>query len=123
MTRSAKGTAEEPGSNVQAKAGLNREILAQNWSLLPSQLRYKAEWAGREFVEVNPQYTSQQCGRCRTRNSPGRSETYRCRSCGSVADRDVNAAINILAAGVIAAGALTWAVGPCVAPEPYTKAA
>ena len=123
MTRSAGGTAEEPGSQVRAKAGLNREVLTQNWSLLRSQLRYKAEWAGREYVEVDPRYTSQQCSRCRFRNDPGRSETYHCRSCGLVADRDVNAAMNILAAGVIAAGAGTWAAGPCVAPEPYANAA
>ena len=123
MTRSARGTAEEPGSQVRAKAGLNREVLTQNWSLLRSQLRYKAAWAGREYVEVDPRYTSQQCSRCRFRTDPGRSETYRCRSCGLVADRDVNAATNILAAGVIAAGAGTWAAGPCVAPEPYANAA
>ncbi len=123
MTRSAKGTAAKRGSQVQAKAGLNREVLAQNWSLLLSQFRYKAAWAGRELVEVNPQYTSQQCSLCGSRNHPGKSETYRCRCCGLVADRDVNAALNILAAGVIAAGAQTWAVGPCVAPEPYAKAA
>ncbi len=123
MTRSGKGTAAEPGSQVKAKAGLNREVLAQNWSLLRVQLKVKAGWAGREFVEVNPHYTSQQCSRCGARNHPGKSETYRCVSCGLVADRDVNAALNILAAGVIAAGAQTWAVGPCVAPEPYAEAA
>ncbi|MCY4597925.1 MAG: zinc ribbon domain-containing protein, partial [Bryobacterales bacterium] len=61
--------------------------------------------------------------RCGARNHPGKSETYRCVSCGLVADRDLNAALNILAAGVIAAGAQTWAVGPCVAPEPYAEAA
>lgn len=44
MTWSGKGTAEEPGSNVKAKAGLNWEVLAQNWSLLQNQLKYKAEW-------------------------------------------------------------------------------
>ena len=123
MTRSAKGTAEAPGSNVQAKAGLNREVLAQSWSLLRSQLLCWTERAGRELVEVNPQYTSQECSRCQARNNPGKSETYRCRICGLKMDRDVNAAINILAAGVLAAGAQTWAVGPCVAPEPYEKAA
>ena len=123
MTRSARGTADQPGSNVKAKAGLNREVLAQNWSLLQSQFRYKAEWAGREYVEVDPKHTSQDCSRCSARNDPGRSETYRCRACGLVADRDVNAATNILAAGVLAAGASTWAVRPCVAPEPYARAA
>lgn len=98
MTRSAKGTKESPGSNVKAKAGLNREILSQNWSLLRSQLRYKAEWAGREYVEVNPAYTSQDCSRCGARHDPGSSEVYRCPTCGFEVDRDLNAAINILAA-------------------------
>jgi len=123
MTRSAKDTAKESGSQVKAKAGLNREILTRNWSLLRSQLRHKAAWAGRDYVEVDPRYTSQQCSRCRIRNHPGRSETYLCRCCGLVADRDVNTAINILGAGVTAAGARTWAAGPCVAPEPYANAA
>ena len=119
LTRSAKGTEEAPGTNVNAKAGLNREILSQNWSLLFSQLEYKAEWAGREYVEVDPKHTSQDCHRCGARNHPKRSETYRCAACGLTMDRDQNAAINILAAGVLAAGASTWAVTPCVAPEPY----
>ena len=123
MTRSAKGTAEQPGSNVKSKAGLNREVLAQNWSLLRSQLRYKAAWAGREYVEVDPKHTSQDCSRCGARNHPGRTETYRCRACGLVEDRDVNAAKNILAAGVIAAGASTWVVRSSVAPEPYARVA
>ncbi|MDE0103085.1 MAG: transposase [Bryobacterales bacterium] len=119
MTRSANGTDGEPGRQVAQKAGPNREILSQNWSLLRSQLKYKPEWAGREHVEVDPNYTSQDCHRCGCRNNPGRSETYRCRVCGLVEDRDVNAAINILAAGVLAAGASTWAGRSCVAPEPY----
>ena len=123
MTRSAKGSKEEPGKNVVQKSGLNREILSQNWSLLRQQLKYKAEWAGREFVEVDPKYTSQDCNRCHARHNPGSSETYRCAACGLVVDRDVNAAINILAAGITAAGASTWAVWPCVVPEPYAKAA
>lgn len=119
LTRSAKGTEEAPGTNVNAKAGLNREVLAQDWSLLRSQLRYKAAWAGREYVEVDPKHTSQDCHRCGARNHPKRAETYRCAACGLAMDRDHNAAINILAAGVLAAGASTWAVTPCVAPEPY----
>ena len=58
MTRSAAGNMENPGVNVAAKSGLNREILAQTWGMLRDQLKYKAEWAGREFVTVNPRYTS-----------------------------------------------------------------
>ena len=100
------------------RTALNREIRSQNWSLLRSQLRYKAEWAGREYVEVDPRYTSQDCSRCGARNPLGASEVYRCGVCGYTEDRDVNAAINILAAGVKAAGASTWISGSCVAPEP-----
>lgn len=123
MTRSARGREGQPGKNVAAKAGLNREILSQNWALLRSQLAQKAAWAGREYVEVDPKYTSQDCSRCHARNNPHAGETYRCGACGLVEDRDVNAAINISAAGVIAAGASTWAAGPCVAPESYARAA
>jgi putative transposase len=42
MTRSAKGTAGDPGRNVRAKAGLNREILRSGWGLLVRRLRDKA---------------------------------------------------------------------------------
>jgi len=42
MTRSAKGTWENPGRNVRAKAGLNRGILGSGWGLLVSRLEDKA---------------------------------------------------------------------------------
>ncbi len=103
------------------KKGLNREILTQSWGLLRNQLQYKAEWAGREFVEVNPAYTSQDCHRCGARHDPGRSETFRCRACGLGMDRDHNAALNILRAGVLALGTGTYLVGESVVPELYAK--
>ena len=100
MTRSAKGTAEEPGKNVAAKSGLNREILTQTWGLIRQQLSYKAEWAGRQFVEVDPKYTSQACSRCGVIDAASRDKkdrkNFTCRSCGHQQDADVNAAINIL---------------------------
>ena len=99
------------------KKGLNREIATQSWGIFRNQLQYKAEWAGREFVEVDPAYTSQDCHRCGARTNPGRSETYKCSSCGLRMDRDHNAALNILRAGNIALGAETWASRPSVAPE------
>ena len=60
MTASAKGTAEAPGRNVRAKAGLNRSILASGWAGLASKLDYKAA----ELIEVDPAYTSQTCHEC-----------------------------------------------------------
>lgn len=54
MTASARGTEESPGSNVQAKSGLNRSILEQSWGILLGQLAYKAEWHDRHLVIVDP---------------------------------------------------------------------
>ena len=119
MSRSARGTVEEPGQNVNAKKGLNREIHKQNWGLLIQQLTYKAAWAGRELIQVNPELTSQTCCECGQRTNPKASETFRCEYCGHVADRDVNAARNILAAGNFAVESLTWAIAPGVDSESY----
>ena len=120
MTRAASGTAEEPGRNVAQKRGLNRSIQSQTWGILRSQLRYKAAWAGREFVEVNPAYTSQDCHQCGSRNNPGSRETYNCKSCGLTFDREVNAAINIMRAGNLALASLTCPVAECVDAERCT---
>ena len=81
LTRSAKGTAEAPGRNVRAKAGLNRSILEQSWGLIHDQLVYKAAWAGRQLIEVNPKFTSQDCSACGGRRSmPGRPRTLALRA-------------------------------------------
>ena len=97
MTRSAKGTIEEPGTNVAAKSGLNRSILANTWGIIRQQLSYKAEWAGRRFVEVDPRYTSQTCSQCGVIDRESRKgKVFHCRSCGHHQDADHNAAINIL---------------------------
>ena len=61
MTRSAKGSAEQPGRKVQAKAGLNREILRSSWGLLVRRLAGKAP--GR-VEKVKPRFTSQRCSAC-----------------------------------------------------------
>ena len=67
MTRSAAGTAEEPGTDVSAKAGLNREMLDASFGRLVDLLSYKAERAGGILVKVDPKFTSQDCSSCGTR--------------------------------------------------------
>ena len=100
MTRSAKGTEEEPGKNVSAKAGLNRSILEQTWGLMRQQLEYKAASAGRLVVAVDPRYTSQTCSRCGVIDAEARSgKVFACKSCGLGLDADINAARNILQRG------------------------
>ena len=78
--------------------GLTREILEQTWGVLRSQLTYKAAWAGRNLIEVDPRYTSQQCFDCKQINKASRiGKQYVCAFCGYSEDADVNAAKNILA--------------------------
>ena len=74
MTRSAKGTPENPGRNVRAKAGLNREILRSGWGLLVRRLEDEAP--GR-VEKVKPQYTSQRCSACGQVDRDSR-ESLRC---------------------------------------------
>jgi transposase len=61
MTRSARGTREDPGRNVRAKAGLNRGILESCLGLLVRRLEDKAP--GR-VEKVSPAFTSQRCSAC-----------------------------------------------------------
>ena len=98
MSKSAKGTAESPGSNVKAKSGLNRAILSSGWGGLERNLDYKAGL----LVRVNPAYTSQTCHGCghvSAGNRPAQS-TFRCQACGRTANADVNAALNIRRQGL-----------------------
>ena len=105
MTRSARGSQEAPGRNVRAKQALNRSILEQSWGRIRQQLAYKAAWAGRRLVEVDPRFTSQDCSTCgKRRSKPDAREHWQCEHCGAEHDRDVNAAVNIHRAGIEALG-------------------
>ena len=101
MTKSAKGTIDNPGKNVKAKSGLNREILKSGWYKLEQCLSYKAC-----IEKVNPAYTSQTCNQCGSVNKASRKtrSIFKCRHCGHEDNADVNAALNILAAGSTATG-------------------
>ena len=102
MTRSARGTAKEPGRNVRAKAGLNREILRSGWGVLVRRLQDKAP--GR-VEKINAAYTSQTCSGCGHRNPESRESQsrFRCRACGLTVNADVNAARNIAAGHAVTA--------------------
>ena len=102
MTRSAKGTPENPGRNVRAKAGLNRGILGSGWGLLVRRLEEKAP--GR-VERVSPALTSQRCSACGQvdRGSRESQAVFRCTACGFACHADVNAAINIAAGHAVTA--------------------
>jgi putative transposase len=102
MTRSAKGTAESPGRNVRAKAGLNREIMRSGWGLLERRLEGKAP--GR-VEKIRPHFTSQRCSVCGHIAAGSRESQalFRCVACGYSCNADVNAATNIAAGHAVTA--------------------
>ncbi len=71
------------------------------WTQFRTYTQYKAAWAGRVLVAVNPAYTSQTCSACGHRQKmPLAERVYTCPCCHSTLDRDHNAARNILALGL-----------------------
>ncbi len=80
---------------------LAKSIADTAWSAFFSQLSCKAEEAGRQFIKVNPAYTSQTCSRCGHRQKmPLNERLYHCPCCLLSIDRDLNASQNILALGL-----------------------
>ncbi len=89
--------------NRRSKKGLNRSMLEQKWNGLMHMLSYKAESAGGMLLKVPPHNTSQTCSVCFGKPNVKiglKERTYRCGHCGHEEDRDVNAAKNILRAGL-----------------------
>lgn len=100
MVKSARGTVEEPGTNVNAKSGLNRSNLQEAWGRTVTMLTYKLERLGGVLVKVPAPYTSQRCSACGF-ITPGSREdqaTFVCKNpdCGWSGNADHNAARNIL---------------------------
>ncbi|MGW4420476.1 RNA-guided endonuclease InsQ/TnpB family protein, partial [Streptosporangium sp. NPDC004631] len=87
---------------VAQKSGLNRSILDAGWGVFLRVLAYKAESAGRELIAVNPAHTSRTCAHCGHIAKENRvtQAGFACTACGHTAHADVNAAINILRAGL-----------------------
>ncbi len=111
MTRSARGTRDKPGTNVEAKAGLNKAIHASGWGLLVKRLEEKAP--GR-VEKVRAAYTSQQCSACGHVDAKSRESQahFTCTVCGYACNADVNAARNIAAGRVVKARGGDPAAGP-----------
>jgi putative transposase len=93
-------------SNMVRHPTLARSISDASWSRFVSMLDYKAEKAGGYLIRVDPRNTSQKCSGCGELVPKLLAvRTHACPSCGLVIDRDHNASLNILRAG-IGAGAL-----------------
>jgi putative transposase len=101
MSKSAAGTAENPGKNVAAKSGLNKAILDQGWGEFRRQLDYKTAWNGGMLFAVPPQYTSQTCPCCGHVSAANRQTQARfaCVECDYENHADVVGAVNVLERG------------------------
>jgi putative transposase len=97
MIEQVKGTNKE-------KASMRKNISDVSWYEFTRELKYKAEWYGREIKQVDKYYASSQiCHICGYKNTITKDLSVRewtCPVCGTKHDRDINAAINILNAAV-----------------------
>ncbi|MGH8995186.1 MAG: RNA-guided endonuclease InsQ/TnpB family protein [Acidimicrobiales bacterium] len=101
MTRSARGTKEQPGINVASKRGLNRSLQEAALGRLANWVCAKAEEAGRRVYKVDPRNSSRECAACghtTKENRPTRA-SFSCTRCNHQAHADVNAAQVLSARG------------------------
>jgi putative transposase len=103
MTRSARGTVEQPGRRVAQKRGLNRGISRSGWGLFAARLQHKAY--GR-VEQIPAAYTSQRCSACGHVAPVNRKSqaVFECQACNvGPCNADVNAARNIAAGRAVTA--------------------
>jgi putative transposase len=103
MTRSARGTMDQPGVGVAAKRGLNRGISRSCWGLFAARLQHKA--AGR-VEQVPAACTSQRCAVCGHTAPENRKSqaVFQCQACNAgPCNADVNGARNIAAGRAVTA--------------------
>jgi putative transposase len=89
--------------NMVKNHKLARAISDANWGELVRQLTYKAEWYGRELIKIDRWFpSSKRCSNCGyiAEEMPLNIREWDCPKCDSHHDRDINASINILAAGL-----------------------
>lgn len=87
--------------NMVKNRKLAKSIQDAGWGMFRSFLSYKCEKNGGLLVKVKPHYTSQDCSGCGERVKKSLSvRTHVCKKCGTVLDRDHNAALNIEKAGL-----------------------
>jgi transposase, IS605 OrfB family, central region len=92
-------------SNMKKNRCLSKSISDASWSEFTRQLEYKAQWYGRTLIGVDRWYpSSKRCSDCGhiVLKMPLNVRAWTCPECSSIHDRDINAARNVLAAGLAA---------------------
>jgi putative transposase len=89
--------------NMVKNRKLAKSISDTGWSEMNRQLDYKAKWYGRTFVQLDRWFPgSKTCSKCghKVDSLPLNIREWDCPKCHAHHDRDVNAALNHLAAGL-----------------------
>jgi len=83
---------------------LSRAIADAAWGKFHEFMRYKCDWNGKHFKKIGRFFPSSKlCSSCGNKQDmPLDKRVFKCNSCGLKLDRDINASINILAAGLSA---------------------
>ncbi len=85
------------------KTKLAKSVADSGWSKFVTYLKYKAEWYGRTFIQVDRFFPSSKlCHRCgyKKEDLALHDRTWCCPACGETHDRDVNASINLYYVGL-----------------------
>ncbi|MFD8733534.1 RNA-guided endonuclease InsQ/TnpB family protein [Streptomyces sp. NPDC059618] len=108
-----------------ARTRLAKSIHDAGWSAFVAMLEYKAARYGRTFIRIGRfEPTSQVCARCGVKDGPKPLSVreWTCGACGTVLDRDVNAAVNVAKAAGLAVSACGAWVRQALVPAPRDEA-
>lgn len=103
-------------SQWQIRSGKAKATLDMSWSMLRGFLKYKCDHAGVVYADIDERYTTQACSECGSLGGPKGREglgirQWVCGDCGTIHDRDFNAAMNIARLGCKTLG-LKWPGSP-----------
>lgn len=102
-----------------ARTRLAKSVHDAGWSAFVAMLEYKAAKFGRSFHRIGRfEPTSQVCCVCGVKDGPKplHVRIWECGACGSVLDRDINAAVNVAKAAGLAVSACRAQVRPVPVP-------
>ena len=92
----------------KAKSRMNRSLADAGPAKTTALLRAQCERHGKRLIQAPAPYNSRTCARCGSRDTRLTRTHIECRTCGTRADRDTNAAAN----------ALRWAINEGAVPAP-----